>query len=131
VSVAQRKGAPGKADFLFSRIIRSRGFCQYPGCDSTGPYDTAHVIGRGYSATRCMEDNSWCLCRTHHALVDNWPDEKLSLVAQTIGMVRYLELRDIAKAGPPPPQRLFWPGEVERLTERCRELGIDTKRRAA
>jgi hypothetical protein len=131
VTVSRRTGAPGKADWLFSRIVRSRGFCQMPGCRCPGPYDTAHVIGRVYSATRCIEDNAWCLCRTHHTTVDNWPEEKLRLVVQTIGMPRYEELRALAQAGPPPPKRLFWPSEVERLMERCQELGIDTKRGAA
>jgi hypothetical protein len=46
-------------------------------------------------------------------------------------MPRYEELRALAQAGPPPPKRLFWPSEVERLMERCQELGIDTKRGAA
>ncbi len=129
MSVARRNGAPGKADMLFSRIIRSRGGCEYPGCPSVGPFDTAHIIGRVYSATRCVEDNAWCMCRTHHQLVDQWPDEKLILVARTIGTSRYTELKETAQAGPPPPKRLFWPAEVERLTERCRELGIDTRLR--
>lgn len=131
MSVSKRTGAPGKADRLFSLIVRSRGRCEYPGCDSAGPYDTAHIIGRGLSATRCIEDNAWCMCRTHHHLVDNWIDEKDAQIERTIGRARYYELKAIAKAGPPPPQRLFWPSEVERLTQRCRELDIDPKVRAA
>ena len=131
MSVSRRNGAPGKADWLFSRIVRSRGRCEMPGCNSTGPFDTAHIIGRNYSATRCQEDNAWCMCRTHHQLVDAWPEEKMGLVAVTIGMKRYLELRDIAKAGPPPPQSTFWPNEVARLKDRCGELDIDTRVRSA
>ena len=58
MTVAQRKGDAGKADRLFSRIIRSRGWCQYPGCSSSGPFETAHIIGRGASGVRCEEDNA-------------------------------------------------------------------------
>lgn len=129
MTVARRTGAPGKADRLFSLIVRSRGRCEYP-CDSTGPFDTAHLIRREYSATRCIEDNAACMCRTHHALIDKWPDEKLALVDRLIGPERWAELRALAEAGPPPPQRLFWPTEVERLTARCVELDIDTRRAA-
>jgi hypothetical protein len=49
------------------------------------------------------------------------------LVARTIGMGRYGELRRLAvdgKAG-----KVFWADEVERLKARCIELGIDTRRR--
>lgn len=131
MTVSRRNGAPGKADFLFSRIVRSRGRCEYPGCTSAGPYDTAHLIGRTYSSTRCIEDNAVCACRTHHHLIDNWPDEKLRVVEATIGLARWGELKRLANAGPPPPKRLFWPSEVDRLLKRCAELGIDTKRGAA
>lgn len=130
MSVARRTGAPGKADWLFSRIVRSRGRCEYPGCDSTGPFDTAHLIGRRYSATRCHEENAISACRTHHQLIDAWWDEKKKVIEATIGIERYEELKIIAQAGPPPPQRTFWPGEVARLLERCAELDIDTRRSA-
>lgn len=133
MSVAQRKGAAGKADRLFSLIVRSRGRCEYPGCTSQGPYDTAHIIGRGASGTRCIEDNAWCMCRTHHKLVDDWFDEKHAVVLATIGDERYLELRRQAEQYRtlPTTSATFWKAEVERLTARCVELGIDTKRRAA
>lgn len=131
MSTARRKGDPGKADMLFSRIIRSRGRCEYPGCTSDGPYDTAHLIGRRYSATRCMEDNAACMCRTHHALIDNWWSEKAQVVDLLIGRDRYDELRRIAEDGIPTTSALFWSGEVDRLMTRCDELGIDTRRRVA
>ncbi len=131
MSVARRKGAPGKADFLFSRIVRSRGRCEYPGCTSQGPFDTAHLIGRRYSATRCMEDNAVSSCRSHHVLIDSWWDEKRYVVQATCGEDRYVELKAIAEAGHPLSAALFWQDEVERLTARCVELDIDTRRNVA
>ena len=131
MTVARRKGNPGKADMLFSRIVRSRGRCEYPGCTSPGPYDTAHLIGRRYSATRCMEDNAVCACRSHHQLIDSWWDEKRKVVHATIGEARYDELKTLAEQGPPTNSTLFWSGEVDRLLERCAELGVDTKWKAA
>lgn len=132
MTVARRKGAPGKADRLFSLIVRSRGRCEWPGCASQGPYDTAHVIGRSFSGTRCEEDNAWCLCRSHHAEVDQWPHKKMWLVRQTIGEPRYFELTRLAEEyrSRPTTAARFWTDEAERLTVRCAELDIDTRRSA-
>lgn len=127
MSVARRKGAPGLADILAARIVRSRGVCEYPACNRTDVV-WAHVIRRRYSATRCLEDAAWALCPTHHDLVDNWAHEHSALVAATIGMERYMELCHIAHAGVPLSSALFWRSEVERLKARCDELGLDKRR---
>lgn len=124
MSTARRRGAPGKADMLFSRIVRSRGACQFCGSPAT---DTAHIVKRRYSATRCVEDNAWALCRSCHIETEQWPLRFLHLVDETIGRERYDELVQIANAGLSVPSKVFWPAEVERLTARCRELGIDTR----
>lgn len=126
MTVARRKGNPGKADMLFSRIIRSRGRCEYPGCESTGPFVTAHIVGRSRSATRCLEENARCLCPTHHTLIDEWDGEKRALV----GDAEYDRLKRLAEAGIPTSSVLFWRDEVERLTARCVELDIDTRWKA-
>lgn len=128
VTVSRRKGNPGMADALFSRIVRSRGRCEYPGCTSQGPYDTAHLIGRRYSATRCMEENAVCACRSHHQLIDSWWDEKRRVVVATIGEDRYDQLKRLAEIGTPSNSTTFWASEVERLKARCDELGLDKRR---
>lgn len=124
MSVARRTGDPGKADMLFSRLVRSRGACERCGKQGT---DTAHIVRRRYSATRCVEDNAWCLCRPCHVKVDGWPHEFMWLVERTIGVPRYQELVRQANDGPALSSRLFWRGEVERLLGRCAEEGIDTR----
>ncbi len=126
MTVSRRKGDAGKADLLFSRIVRSRGFCERCGM-TAGPFDTAHVVRRRYSATRCIEDNAWCLCRTCHQTVDGWPNEFMWLVERTIGVDRYKALCDLAQAGPSMSSRLFWRDTADRLVERCIELSVDTR----
>lgn len=130
MTVARSKGNRGLADILFSRIVRSRGRCEYPGCDSQGPFDTAHLIGRNYSAVRCVETNAICACRTHHALIDSWPEEKLRVIEATIGMDVYEQNRDLARAGHALSAALFWAAEVDRLKTRCVELGLSDRRAA-
>lgn len=116
-SVAKRKGDPGKADQLFRDLVRARGICERCG-DRLGPFDTAHIIGRARSGTRCELDNAWCLCRSCHKRVDEWWDEKWSLVQQTIGIERYWQLKKKAEghAAIRMSSATFWRGEVERLT---------------
>jgi len=134
--VAKRRPKPSTdkaaSDELFRRIVRSRGECQR--CHETGwggGFQTAHVVRRRYSAVRCLEDNAWCLCPPCHQTVDSRQDQFMDLVDSTIGRDRYVELSLLAQAGPPVSYALWWRGERERLTERCKELGIDTRGRAA
>jgi len=127
MTVTRRKGDPGLADTLFSRIIRSRGRCERCSID-IGPFHTAHIVRRRYSATRCVEDNAWCLCPSCHHVVDEWPLKHTELVNWTIGMARYDELVKLAQAGPTLSPKLFWKNEVERLKLICQARGIDTRR---
>jgi hypothetical protein len=126
MSVRRVKGDRGRADMLFSRIVRSREFCERCGRPAT---DTAHIVGRRFSATRCVEDNAWALCNSCHRLTGDRPHEFMFLVERTIGVDRYKELWDLAqedrKFGV-----VFWAAEIERLLARCQELGIDTRWKA-
>lgn len=60
------KSAEQKADELFSRRIRERDGHQCRRCGSTWMLDAAHVIRRGYHATRWVLRNAVCLCRSCH-----------------------------------------------------------------
>lgn len=128
VTIQRRKGNAGKADLLFSRIVRSRGACERCGKPAT---DTAHIIRRGYSATRCVEDNAWALCSSCHRATEDDPAEFMLLVERTIGRARYDELKVLREQGHAGSAALFWASEAERLTARCVELGLSTKRSAA
>jgi hypothetical protein len=124
---AVAKGDRGTADILFSRIVRARGTCEQ--CQRPGT-DTAHIVKRRYSATRCLEDNAWCLCRGCHKLTEEFPHEFMWLVERTIGVDRYLELVRQANDGIGTwNSKQFWANEVVRLKARCVELGLDTRRR--
>ena len=112
VTVARSQNANKNAcDRLFSQLVRSRGVCQYPGCER---HDVvcAHIIGRRFAKVRTNELNAWALCPTHHYAVDNWPEEKMWLVARTIGLDAYAELRAQAESI---ATRFDWKSERERL----------------
>ena len=110
MTVSKAKGAKAKADKLFSQLVRSRGVCER--CGERSDVVTAHILGRRFSATRTDERNAWALDPTCHYVVDNWPDEKMRLVEETIGLEVYAELRAKAEST---VRRFDWPAEVERL----------------
>lgn len=130
MTVAKAKGDKGMADILFSRIVRSRGRCERCG-RGDGPFETAHIVRRRYSATRCVEDNAWCLCGSCHRATGDDPTLFVELVDRTVGRGRYHDLRLLANRGPSSSPLLWWRAERARLVERCRELGLSTKRTAA
>jgi hypothetical protein len=115
-----------EADRLLRLIVSQRERCER--CGGQGS-QVAHILRRGYHATRCDEQNVWWLCGgpgsngCHETVDNNWPEFN-ALVVSTIGEAEFSRLRDKAHAGPGEPLSVFWPAERARLRERCRELGI-------
>ena len=118
-----------EADRLLRRIVLDRRQCQRCGAvRDPACMDTAHIVRRGYAATRCDEDNVWLLCHEPcHRLVDSSTIEHAALVARTIGDDHYRGLYARAYAGPPLPLTLWWPAERARLRARCKELGLSLR----
>ena len=53
-----------KADDLWSKLIRSIGYCEI--CGSNNTLNAHHVIGRANYATRYLKENGVCLCVNCH-----------------------------------------------------------------
>ena len=137
MTVATRKAAAGKADRLWSLIVRSRGRCQYPGCDyvcscENAPrshtidcrLDAAHIIRRGAGNwTRTDEDNGLCMCKTHHWTIDNYADEMMMVIDATIGRSAYDDLRQAANIGV--NRKMDWLTELDRLKVLWLQIGGD------
>lgn len=118
MTVARPKGAKGKCDALFSKIIRSRGDCLR--CGSVEYLQTAHIITRRYSATRCDLRNAWCLCAKCHRRLTDWPREHSRYITETIGSEAYEELRLLAET----PTKVDWAEVLDGLKATAKELGI-------
>lgn len=71
--VGSPKGAKAKADKYFSLIVRSRGACE--SCGGTANLQTAHIISRRYSHTRCDERNAFCMDTKCHMYFTDHPVE--------------------------------------------------------
>lgn len=93
MTVSQMKGAKGKADRLFSLIVRARAGGRCARClEVKSNVVCAHIIRRNHNWTRTEFDNAAPLCGQCHYMVDNYPDVMMGLVRATIGLDRYLEL---------------------------------------
>ncbi len=122
-----------EADRLLRLLVRQRGSCER--CGGAGS-QVAHIVRRGYAATRCDERNVWWLCGGPgsgdcHAIVDQNHDEHDLLVRWSIGHAALAELKARAEAGPCEPLSLFWKSETARLRQLCAERSIPTRRSVA
>ena len=116
--VGTPKGAKKRADDLFSKIVRSRGECVK--CGSTDFLQTAHIISRRFSNTRCDEDNAFCACaRCHHYWTDHPVDFGI-FVIETIGEDAYADLLKRSQVS----RITVWVDVVQRLKIRAKELGV-------
>ncbi len=117
MTVTLAKKAKGRADRLFSEIVRARGICE--ACelgwlvDRTSGLQCAHIIPRRFSWVRTDLVNAWSLCGGHHYLVDNYADRKMELVSLTIGLPTYDALVVKSQCR----QKFDWVEEAARLKE--------------
>lgn len=124
------KGNRGKADRLFSLIVRSRGACEACGEREYRKLQTAHIVRRAYSATRTDEDNALCLCWSCHRRFTDDPIAWVRFLEQHIGTFEMDRLRQKAEGGVK-AGALFWQDELARLQDRCARLGINPKAKAS
>lgn len=80
----------------------------------------AHIIGRRYNATRTDPANAWCLCVTCHFRTGEHADDFMALVADTIGLDAYLDLKARAEAGVK-ANDAFWSERIADLTAQLKE----------
>ena len=112
------KGSKGKADKLFSKIIRAEGRCQK--CGSQDFLQCAHIISSRYANTRVELDNAWALCAKCHRRLTDWPREHSRYITETIGSTRYEELREQAES----ISKVNWDDKYEQLKKLAKELDI-------
>ena len=103
--------ARNACDRLFSQIIRADGTCE--SCGTTENIQCAHIIRRGYTATRTDTANALPLCAKCHIHFTHEPDEWVSWLVAEIGGDEYARLKVKALAGV--GIKFDWFAERERL----------------
>lgn len=92
-----QKTARNACDKLFSKLIRSVGYCER--CGRTEPevkLETSHWISRRYSNTRCDPDNAFCLCSACHRWWHAFPTDASDWAVNQRGRAVYERLREAA-----------------------------------
>lgn len=90
--VKRYKGAKAKSDKLFSEIIRSQGECEareWDGIACSRQLQTAHIVTRKRSATRCDLRNAFCLCFAHHRYFTDYPRQFSRFITATWAQEHY------------------------------------------
>ena len=117
---ATPRGYKKKADDLFSKIIRSKNYCDR--CGKGQFLQCAHIVSRRFSATRCDLRNALCLCaRCHHYFTDH-PVEFGRFVINKIGDELYDELQKLAHK----PTKVDWKLTYEELKKIYEDLTRDS-----
>lgn len=118
MKVKPAKAAKGRADRLFSLIVRSAGRCAR--CGSTQNLQCAHIVSRRFSATRCDFTNASCLCAGCHLRLTNEPFEHVAFFTERLGADEYADLRARALAG----AKVDWVSRAEELRVIARAKGL-------
>jgi hypothetical protein len=117
------KGPKGRADRLFSQIVRARGVCQVPDCGETryALLQCCHIYSRTYNNTRTDETNALCMCASHHAKFTARPLDFGDFVRSLLGDEEVDALRAKAHAvGSWSKNR--WTDEADRLAAVLAEI---------
>ena len=112
MAISTATGFKGKADKLFSRIVRFHGACER--CDKVCSWDcepqngshrkecpltTAHVITRHRIGTRCDLRNAFCLCASCHRHFEQFPVSFGLFYLDKRGREAYDSLQALAQPG--------------------------------
>jgi hypothetical protein len=120
--MARKMGKPStakkRADNLFSKIVRSRGYCQ--NCGRTQSLQCAHIISRRFSHTRCIEGNAFCLDAKCHIFFTDHPASFGIFVLEQIGADAHDELITLSQQ----TSKVVWIDVVQRLKLRAKELEL-------
>lgn len=93
-----------KADALFSKEVRSVGYCEaqiYPPVKCNGNLQCCHIRSRRYRAVRWLRENAVCMCAAHHLYFTHHPLEWEEFAQALRGPMRFDRLREMALNNPP------------------------------
>ncbi len=99
----QRQSQTKIADALFSKLVRSVGYCEMAGAFGiacNGNLQCSHIFGRGARILRFERINAICACAAHHMYTTHHPYHFEDWCREQLGDAVYDELH------PSPPSRV-------------------------
>lgn len=122
------KGLKGKADKLFSEVIRSVGYCEADGADEitcSKQLQCAHIVSRRYNATRTDTRNAFSLCAAHHRFYTDHPRQFSRFITTTWAQKYYDQMYRRSRT-PELGKRIDWEERIA-LMEDIKEGRITLK----
>lgn len=119
MAVKGYKGLKGKADRIFSEVIRSTGYCEAKDIDDvkcSKQLQTAHIISRKYNATRCDVRNAFALCAAHHRYFTDHPRQFSRFITLSWAQQYYDEIYQKSRT-PELGKHMDWEGVIAFLTD--------------
>lgn len=120
MKIKPAKNQKRKCDLLFSKIVRAVGYCEKCGERNYAKLSTSHIMSRRFNATRCLRENSQCLCSKCHLYLTAHPVEFTRWLFESIGEAEYDRLYQLAHS----PSKVDWAVVYEDLQRQAKELGI-------
>lgn len=97
-----KKSIVTKCDEVFSKLVRSVGYCQSGREEHAGALQCAHGFSRSYKAVRWDRRQCWALCQGCHVYYTHRPIEWDLWMRKTMGEPLYMEIRKRALSGERP-----------------------------
>ncbi len=98
----QRQSQTKIADALFSKLVRSVGYCEVYGAwgmECNGNLQCSHIFGRGARILRFERINAICACAAHHMYTTHHPYHFEDWCRDQLGDAVYDELHRKAVVG--------------------------------
>lgn len=118
MKLKQAKKDKGKCDIIFSKHIRSIGYCEncYKNPDQV-QLQCAHICSRRFSATRTLLMNAFCLCAGCHRYYTDYPREFSKFITGTWAQEYYDEVFSISRTH----LKMDWTEQFKYLKELTKE----------
>ena len=87
-----------KCDATYSKVIRKRGFCEWPCCGRVENLQCSHIFTRDLWSVRWDLDNAFCFCAGCHKY--RWhmfPTTAVEVAKMLLGEYKYTELSHRAR----------------------------------
>jgi hypothetical protein len=115
----KRKGIVKKADEIFSKVIRTVGYCE--NCGKTkdqAQMQCAHIIGRIVFPTRVDLRNAFCLCAGCHRYYTEHPREFSRFITNTWAQEYYEHVFKKSRSG----EKNNWEERIEFLKDIYKQI---------
>lgn len=118
MKIKSAKGDKHKCDVLFSKHIRSIGYCE--NCfrkDNEVQLQCAHINSRRFSATRTLLLNAFCLCAGCHRYYTDYPREFSRFITGTWAQEHYDQVFQLSRTN----TKMNWTEQLKYLKELTKE----------